>query len=353
MAKFTNNLVKSSKSIGNSTNKPVRGPATSYYNYKRIVEWLEIPKNFKLITGSATSSLNGVVAGAKVKKTYAYDDIADYVNKHCNTKWDRKVSMARFRAYLKKYKETKFKYDDASGGKYCLSESDWKKSITTIADKLNDDCPFYERMDRLFGDRQNITPTNVIQNGTRMFETPPFDNSTPLFGSSNTTMADLISDSDDDSSVKSDDINCYDDVDKVEESNDAENVEFVDNNVIITSTNKIVNCDPKVKSIKQNKSTKVVYSVPLEIQNKAAQSIANAIEAGESLTANKKNHYKKDFGNSFFETKKIEVELLQQKFEYEKVNNKIAIRNNFVLDLIKQGKTPAEMKEYLEFLTVE
>ncbi len=47
-----------------------RGAGTTWAQKVAIIEWLETPPgdNFRLITGSATSKLTGVVAGAKVKE---------------------------------------------------------------------------------------------------------------------------------------------------------------------------------------------------------------------------------------------------------------------------------------------
>jgi hypothetical protein len=45
-----------------------------------IVEWLSVPYNFALITGSAAQN-SKVQSGKKLTKTAAYNDLADYVNK--------------------------------------------------------------------------------------------------------------------------------------------------------------------------------------------------------------------------------------------------------------------------------
>jgi hypothetical protein len=46
-----------------------------------------------------------------------------------------------------------------------LSESDIAAGIDTIAKKLEIKCPFYGRMESLFGGRQNINPTAVDDHG--------------------------------------------------------------------------------------------------------------------------------------------------------------------------------------------
>ena len=62
-----------------------RGAGTTWAQKVAIIGWLETPPgdNFRLITGSATSKLTGVVAGAKVSKQSAYVSLADFVNQSC------------------------------------------------------------------------------------------------------------------------------------------------------------------------------------------------------------------------------------------------------------------------------
>jgi len=65
--------------------------------------------------------------GAKLTKTSAYQDLADFVTNGCNIRWDWKTAMSRFRAYIKLYQETKKKVEDNSGEKFTLTETDFKK----------------------------------------------------------------------------------------------------------------------------------------------------------------------------------------------------------------------------------
>ena len=47
----------------------------------KLLRYLEVEANFKLMTGEATHGMKLVVAGAKVTKNSAYQDLAHYVNK--------------------------------------------------------------------------------------------------------------------------------------------------------------------------------------------------------------------------------------------------------------------------------
>jgi hypothetical protein len=46
-----------------------------------------------------------------------------------------------------------------------LGEDDLKKGITTIQQKFHHDCYDYNRMDILFGERQNVTPSCIMMTG--------------------------------------------------------------------------------------------------------------------------------------------------------------------------------------------
>ena len=109
-----------------------------------------------------------VVAGANVTKTAAYQDLVHYVNQNCGTFWDGKTSESRFRAYRRLYVDTKKKYEDPTGPKFCLSEADISKGCNTIEKKLDAECPGYTRMDSLFGMKQNVKPHSTMQSGLNL-----------------------------------------------------------------------------------------------------------------------------------------------------------------------------------------
>jgi hypothetical protein len=68
-----------------------------------MLYWLEIEKNFRLITGSAAPNTS-VVAGKKLKKTDAYKSLADYINLNHKSNWTEKHAKGRYESYLKQYK---------------------------------------------------------------------------------------------------------------------------------------------------------------------------------------------------------------------------------------------------------
>jgi len=143
--------------------KSSRGCKTTWAQRATMVAFLEIPSNFNLITRNGTANHNFVIAGVKVTKESGYADLKDEVNAKCGTKWTTDMAKSRYRAYLAQYKNTKRNLLNDGGKKYGLGEADFKKGITTIEAKLEDECPLFERMDKLFGERQNINPSSVLE----------------------------------------------------------------------------------------------------------------------------------------------------------------------------------------------
>lgn len=163
-------MSQASQNLGKSADRKGRGTQTSWGQLNAILEWLEIPSNFRLITGGA--SQNQVIAGSKLKKTDAYRELAQAVNTRFNYDrpseiWDAKKAKARYEAQLKKYKDIKRELSDVSGPKFCLTEGELRSGMTLEMkrDKL---FPQFQRWDNLFGGRQNISPSFTMEPGMSM-----------------------------------------------------------------------------------------------------------------------------------------------------------------------------------------
>ena len=68
-----------------------------------MIQWLQDPRNFRLITGSA-SDQERIVDGKKLKKVDAYKSLADFVNRQHNCHWTEKQGKGRYQSYIKLYK---------------------------------------------------------------------------------------------------------------------------------------------------------------------------------------------------------------------------------------------------------
>ena len=144
-----------------------RGKATSYPQRSAILEWLETPANFRLITGGTQA--RPVIAGEKLKKTDAYNQLAVFVNLRLkytdpSEMWDQKIAKVRYESLVKTYKTTRDKLKDPSGKKFGLTDAEIVKG-KTIDMKLNELCPFYQRWDNLYGGRQNVDPVHTLEGG--------------------------------------------------------------------------------------------------------------------------------------------------------------------------------------------
>ena len=92
-----------------------------------------------------------------LKKTDGQAGLAAYNNSKCNSDWTTEKAGTRFRSFYNQWADTRKLYRDHSGTKLGIGADDIKKGITTIDQKLNAGCYGYVRMEKLFGERQNIT----------------------------------------------------------------------------------------------------------------------------------------------------------------------------------------------------
>ena len=168
---LTSSSLNRMPAVVSASKRAGRGKSTTYGERCAILEWLEIPENLAIINGNATKDLKIVTAGAKVSKASAYASLAAYVNNKTGSTWTADNAKSRLAAWMKLYKETSRDYENTGGAKYCLNEVDLKNGLT-LEDKLEEDCPFYRRMETLFGGRQNVMPSHVWQS-SQLQQTQP------------------------------------------------------------------------------------------------------------------------------------------------------------------------------------
>ena len=108
--------------------------------------------------------MNGVEAGALLTKISVYKAMAEYVLDVTDgaIKWTPEDCGTKLVAYLAKFRETYRNYDSVTGGKYSLTLEDIKNNVT-IEGKLFKDCHYFRLLEKLFGGRQNVNPTNSLQ----------------------------------------------------------------------------------------------------------------------------------------------------------------------------------------------
>ena len=79
---------------------------TTPAQYLAMVEWLRIPENYKLITGSAAQG-KADFAGQKLKKKDAHVALAKFIYERFKVPWDFDTARNRYEGYVKRYKKAK------------------------------------------------------------------------------------------------------------------------------------------------------------------------------------------------------------------------------------------------------
>lgn len=326
-----------------------RGEKTTYYQRLSIVEWLEDGNgdNFRLITGDGQGNYKTVVAGAKLKKKDAYEELAIFVNQQRGCKWTSKQADSRFKAYVKMYKDVKRAVADGNGEKYCIGPADLAKGVTTLEQKKEQDCPLYERMDLLFGSRQNVIPSHVMEGA------PPLEDS----------------DSEDEEEGLGLELFAEDEL--------AELVAIPAGAAVGTINALIANAKtpPAPSALVVDKKRAAPHSaISAELSALTQESVnkSGSNELADKIASIKKG--KKDFGTAYSDSQSLQLGLQRDKFTWEKGNyaeeqrSKAKIHEEDIrvkekslqedtkckvmIQLIQSGKSADEIKAYLALLNM-
>ena len=345
----------------------IRGPKTSYYQQLAMIEWLEVPANFRLLTGAAQKDVGKVVAGAKLKKDQAYSDLMNHVNQKCGLKWTKDQTKSRIKSMLSTYKKVRNKYYDTTGAKYMLTAEELAAG-ETIETKLEKECCGFRRLDTLFGGRQNVNPSHL--------EEPDVDSE------------------DDDSFF----VITHDNVDTMNDDmfdgSQREDMtqptqEILDE--LMPATDPVSSAAPLSACVVDAGSTSVpstVTSTSATVGKKRARTIAGTeippelIAAAAKEEEERKKREKKDFTTAFAEGRQVEMDVLKDRLQFERdcreddyvIKRKQAEleekkfareehwrieemkakekdrKAQFVVQMAKEAKTAAEIKEMWELI---
>eukprot|EP00474_Spongospora_subterranea_P008038 CRZ08496.1 hypothetical protein [Spongospora subterranea] len=139
---------------------------TTAAEYLMMVEFIEIDTNVQLITGGAAKG-KPMQAGQKLTKADAYRALAEYMNKKLKDPkriWTASEAKSRWESYWNRYKATHKQIHSQTG--FGLTQKDEDQGILTMAEKEERMCPYYCRLDALFGQRQNINPAVIFEVAT-------------------------------------------------------------------------------------------------------------------------------------------------------------------------------------------
>ncbi|KAE8988381.1 hypothetical protein PR003_g15707 [Phytophthora rubi] len=126
-----------------------------------------VPFQLNIIVGKSTDGRAKAFGGAQTKIA-GFGLMADHVYASCisafsdecqavpakyTKKWEPAVRQSRWVSYFKVYKKTKARVNSQTGSGFSLKEIDEGKTLEEAIEAV---CPFYFRLDILFGERQNV-----------------------------------------------------------------------------------------------------------------------------------------------------------------------------------------------------
>lgn len=138
-----------------------------------MVEWLEKPGNFNIIVGRVSEENARRFGGAQTKNS-GFASMREFVYHSCmkeftdkglevppkyTRKWEPTTCQSRWNSYFKVYKKTKQRLDAQTG--FGLTDRHYREGVT-LEEAVEEVCPYYYRLDDLFGMRQNIHPYSVF-----------------------------------------------------------------------------------------------------------------------------------------------------------------------------------------------
>ncbi|KAI7933585.1 hypothetical protein MJO28_017584 [Puccinia striiformis f. sp. tritici] len=145
--------------LANSCDVSDGSPLFQHDDYGLVCTYLENPKNFTEIHGNGSRTTVGPKC---ITKGAAYERFAIYMNDSSRSglTLNGKLLRQRIVAYKKKFFDAKKASNSTGEG---TLEGDQFESYDQ---KLEDECPYYSRMNTIFGNRSNYTPADLFESET-------------------------------------------------------------------------------------------------------------------------------------------------------------------------------------------
>ncbi|KAH9470367.1 hypothetical protein Pst134EA_007629 [Puccinia striiformis f. sp. tritici] len=145
--------------LANSRDVSDGSPLFQHDDYGLVCTYLENPKNFTEIHGNGSRTTVGPKC---ITKGAAYERFAIYMNDSSRSglTLNGKLLRQRIVAYKKKFFDAKKASNSTGEG---TLEGDQFESYDQ---KLEDECPYYSRMNTIFGNRSNYTPADLFESET-------------------------------------------------------------------------------------------------------------------------------------------------------------------------------------------
>lgn len=124
-------------------------------DYMTIVSYLESPSNYDRRFGAGKTKVGDIKT-----KAAAFEEMASIVNSRSQYRLHLDVTQmqSRFQTYKSRYMKAKGRMNQTGFG----LTAEEKNAGVTIAKKLDNMCPFFERMDMIFGKKANVEPAYAI-----------------------------------------------------------------------------------------------------------------------------------------------------------------------------------------------
>jgi hypothetical protein len=145
-------------------NKSVTTSRMSRADVDVILRWLEMGNKHKIHGAEKATQ----VSGKTPTKTEGYKELAVYFNScRVNSKGfvplTPKSIQNQWQYYFNKYRKLKQCIMAETG--YGVTDEDRERGIVTIDQKNDDLCPYYERMDSLYGEDANVVAFGLFESG--------------------------------------------------------------------------------------------------------------------------------------------------------------------------------------------
>jgi hypothetical protein len=131
-----------------------------------MLTFMENADNWKIIDGGAAKG--APQTGVPITRISGFELMAKYVSKKAkDTNWKALTAQGHWMTFKKLYKKNRAKTTRTGWG---VTQEDINCGICTIDAKLEELCPYYKQMDAIYGEKLNVSPTNIQNIGA--LETP-------------------------------------------------------------------------------------------------------------------------------------------------------------------------------------
>ncbi|KAI9246248.1 hypothetical protein BDA99DRAFT_576654 [Phascolomyces articulosus] len=157
--KPTKKANKKTKGASDDSNNETDNGHTTREQCQFILEWLEVPYNFQMITGQISAFIPG--SKRKYTKTDGFKGLQEYMQSK-GTNWSLEQVKGRLRKYKDKYMKARDLTKNSRGSSGAGVDITDSRSFMMMLEEV---CPFYERMHILYGERQDIEPETLLEAG--------------------------------------------------------------------------------------------------------------------------------------------------------------------------------------------